>query len=96
MEMRASRGRWPSTIKQHLKIKSFLGTTANAVMTQRCVSSLREVSAAAPRALRDFQAAVTALTGSALWETKNGTGTKVETAQLVRKTAKAFVCRRIG
>ena len=29
-------------------------------------------------------------------EKRAQTGTKVETAQLVRKTAKAFVCRRIG
>ena len=66
---------------------------------------LREVSAAAPRApVRDFQA----LTGHGPGVPGSGSGvglgsekrakrgTKVETAELVRKTAKAFVCRGIG
>ena len=99
-------------VKQHLKIKSFLGTTANAVMTQVWVAlcvylfgGLREVSAAAPRApVRDFQAVTghgAGVSGSGAGvglggEKRAETGTKVETAELVRKTAKAFVCRGIG
>ena len=98
-------------VKQHLKIKSFLGTTANAVMTQVWVAlcvpvgGLREVSAAAPRApVRDFQAVTghgAGVSGSGAGvglggEKRAETGTKVETAELVRKTAKAFFCRGIG
>ena len=99
-------------VKQHLKIKSFLGTTANAgddpgLGGAVCVPAggLREVSAAAPRApVRDFQA----LTGHGPGVPGSGAGvglggekraekgTKVETAELVRKTAKAFVCRGLG
>ena len=99
-------------VKQHLKIKSFLGTMANAVMTQVgagavCVpvGGLREVSAAAPRApVRDFQAVTghgAGVSGSGAGVGLGGekgaeTSTKVETAELVRKTAKAFFCRGIG
>ena len=66
---------------------------------------LRKVSAAAPRApVGDFQAVTGhgpgvpgSGAGVGLGDAKRAeTGTKVETAELVRKTAKAFVCRGIG
>ena len=69
------------------------------------VGGLREVSAAAPRApVRDFQAVTghgAGVSGSGAGvglggEKRAETGTKVETAELVRKTAKAFFCRGIG
>ena len=74
-------------VKRHLKIKSFLGTTANAVMTQvwvaLCVYLLQayvKFLLRPPRApVQDFQAdtQVTALEYLALgqvlaWETQNG------------------------
>ena len=95
-------------VKQHLKIKSFLGTTANAVMTQvwvaLCVYLLvpyvKFVLRPPGRLYEIFKRLqVTALEYRALgqvlaWEAKNGSkGAKVETAELVRKTAKAFVRR---
>ena len=69
------------------------------------VGGLREVSAAAPRApVRDFQAVTghgAGVSGSGAGvglggEKRAETSTKVETAELVRKTAKTFVCRGIG
>ena len=99
-------------VKQHLKLKSFLGTTANAVMTQVWVALCVYLLVAyvkfllrPPGRLYEIfkRLQVTALEYRALgqvlaWEAKNGPkrGTKMETAELVRKTAKAFVCRGIG
>ena len=99
-------------VKQHLKIKSFLGTTANAVMTQVWVALCVYLLVAyvkfllrPPGRLYEIfkRLQVTALEYLALgqvlaWETQNGPkrAPTVETAELVRKTAKAFVCRGIG
>ena len=99
-------------VKQHLKIKSFLGTTANAVMTRVWVALCVYLLVAyvkfllrPPGRLYEIfkRLQVTALEYRALgqvlaWEAKKRaeTGTKVETAELVRKTAKAFFCRGIG
>ena len=99
-------------VKQHLKIKSFLGTTANAVMTQVWVALCVYLLVAyvkfllrPPGRLYEIfkRLQVTALvvpgSGSGVGlgsEKRAKRGTKVETAELVRKTAKAFVCRGIG
>ena len=90
--------------------KSFLGTTANAVMTQVWVALCVYLLVAyvkfllrPPGRLYEIfkRLQVTALEYLALgqvltWETKNGPKRAPKSAQLVRKTAKAFVCRRIG
>ena len=113
-------------VKQHLKLKSSLGTTANAVMTQvwvaLCVYLLvayvkfllrlpgpsgpggQRTRSGGSAPVRDFQAVTghgAGVSGSGAGVGLGGakraeTGTKVETAELVRKTAKTFVCRGIG